>query len=274
MITTAKPRNVFEAIKQWGHDEDYDPVPAQPRYLSTDAPPGSREKIEILRRRIEWGQPLWHNDDRVDFNGLVGAVRPREDDFLIGRAAKFNHEPDQDAVSGAVSKASDSENRQPEIEVQMDRAPKATLLVRPAVEDRERTLSAQEPPVATSGLAEREEVKVEVAAKSAPNDTSVPATPEVVIKDTPYEACNSSNQALVLPSLAVCAESIEEAMPASGRQSPEAANTLRTPNDKELRLINSYKETVGTSINADDFKRFLVGLRDRGVDVQKYLKSA
>ena len=44
----------------------------------SDAPAGSPEKIEILRRRVESGLPLWHEEDRFDYSGLTGAVRPRE----------------------------------------------------------------------------------------------------------------------------------------------------------------------------------------------------
>ena len=39
---------------------------------ATDAPPGSREKVDILRQRMESGFPLWHSLDRVDFAGLTG----------------------------------------------------------------------------------------------------------------------------------------------------------------------------------------------------------
>jgi hypothetical protein len=42
----------------------------------TDAPPGSAEKVELLRRRRELGMPLWHPNDRADFGGLIGAVQP------------------------------------------------------------------------------------------------------------------------------------------------------------------------------------------------------
>ena len=31
-----------------------------------------------LRRRVELGLPLWHNNDRHDYSGLTGAVRPRD----------------------------------------------------------------------------------------------------------------------------------------------------------------------------------------------------
>lgn len=72
-----KHRNVFETILQFGHDEDFAPVLTDD-FQSTDAPAGSREKIDALARRIEMGVPLWHPEDRNDYSGLTGAVRPRE----------------------------------------------------------------------------------------------------------------------------------------------------------------------------------------------------
>jgi hypothetical protein len=72
-----KIRNVFDAILKYGHDEDFNPVAADD-FSATDAPAGSDEKIEALRRRVELGQPLWHDSDRMDYSGLTGAVRPRE----------------------------------------------------------------------------------------------------------------------------------------------------------------------------------------------------
>jgi hypothetical protein len=71
-------KNVFEAILKYGHDEDWLPAQDRKDFDSTDAPAGSPEKIEILRRRIELGLPLWHDEDRYDYSGLVGAIRPRE----------------------------------------------------------------------------------------------------------------------------------------------------------------------------------------------------
>lgn len=73
----SKVRNVFEAILKYGHDEDFAPAESQ-EFNPTDAPAGSAEKIEILRRRIELGLPLWHGEDRKDYAGLTGAIRPRE----------------------------------------------------------------------------------------------------------------------------------------------------------------------------------------------------
>jgi hypothetical protein len=69
--------NVFDAILQFGHDEDYRPHVSDD-FCPTDAPAGSVEKLEVLARRIELGLPLWHPEDRCDYSGLTGAVRPRE----------------------------------------------------------------------------------------------------------------------------------------------------------------------------------------------------
>lgn len=69
--------NVFEAILKYGHDEDFVPKTGD-EFSATDAPAGSDDKIEALRKRVEKGMPLWHNADRVDYNGLTGAIRPRE----------------------------------------------------------------------------------------------------------------------------------------------------------------------------------------------------
>lgn len=70
-------KNVFEAILKYGHDEDWRPDPDH-GFEATDAPAGSPEKIEILRKRIELGLPLFHEEDRYDYNGLTGAIRPRD----------------------------------------------------------------------------------------------------------------------------------------------------------------------------------------------------
>ena len=63
-------------IRCYGHDEDLVPQEDE-KFLATDAPAGSADK-QVLRRRVELGQPLWHTTDRVDYSGLTGAIRPRE----------------------------------------------------------------------------------------------------------------------------------------------------------------------------------------------------
>jgi len=70
-------QNVFEAILKYGHDEDFIAVESE-QFRPTRAPAGSRAKIDALRKRVERGDPLWHDDDRVDYSGLTGAVRPRD----------------------------------------------------------------------------------------------------------------------------------------------------------------------------------------------------
>lgn len=69
--------NVFEAILKYGHDEDFAPK-VDEEFEPTNAPAGSDDKIELLRQRVQMGQPLWHGEDRRDYSGLTGAVRPRE----------------------------------------------------------------------------------------------------------------------------------------------------------------------------------------------------
>lgn len=70
--------NVFEAILKHGHDEDFVPRAHDEEFDSTSAPAGSPEKLEILAERVRRGFPLWHEEDRVDYSGLTGAVRPRD----------------------------------------------------------------------------------------------------------------------------------------------------------------------------------------------------
>jgi len=70
-------RNVFEAILEFGHDEDFFPRETD-QFMPTEAPAGSVEKLDVLAQRVKMGLPLWHPEDRHDYSGLTGAVRPRE----------------------------------------------------------------------------------------------------------------------------------------------------------------------------------------------------
>lgn len=69
-------QSVFEAISKFGHDEDFVPVGGKD-FEPTTAAAGSDEKIELLRMRAEAGLPLWHPEDRNDFSGFTGGVKPR-----------------------------------------------------------------------------------------------------------------------------------------------------------------------------------------------------
>ena len=77
VMHTSDLLSVFEAILKYGQDEGVAPEESR-EFTSTDAPAGSAEKIETLSRRVESGHPLWHREDRADYSGLTGAVRPRE----------------------------------------------------------------------------------------------------------------------------------------------------------------------------------------------------
>ncbi len=74
-----KGRNIFETLRKFGTADGYEPEAVDETFIPTDAPAGSQEKIEIMRRRIEQGLPTLHDDDRRDYDGLTGAIRPRED---------------------------------------------------------------------------------------------------------------------------------------------------------------------------------------------------
>lgn len=41
----------------------------------TKAKPGTLEKVEVFRRRVESGECLFHDDDATDFSGMIGGVR-------------------------------------------------------------------------------------------------------------------------------------------------------------------------------------------------------
>ena len=42
---------------------------ASAQFQRTDAPPGSPEKIAVLRERVARMFPLWHPDDKADYEG-------------------------------------------------------------------------------------------------------------------------------------------------------------------------------------------------------------
>lgn len=70
-------RNVFDAITEFGHDEDFTPMETE-EFVPTEAPAGSRAKVEVLAERVRKGLPLWHPLDRSDYSGLTGAIPPQD----------------------------------------------------------------------------------------------------------------------------------------------------------------------------------------------------
>ena len=45
-------------------------------YQPSDLPPGTIEKIELMRERAENGMPCFHPRDRIDYQGLTGVSLP------------------------------------------------------------------------------------------------------------------------------------------------------------------------------------------------------
>jgi hypothetical protein len=43
-------------------------------FTPTDLPPGTPEKIELLRMRATHGLPLFHEGDRKDYAGMCGGI--------------------------------------------------------------------------------------------------------------------------------------------------------------------------------------------------------
>jgi len=64
-------RNVFETILEMGHDQDFVPTMSD-EFTATDAPAGSRAKLDVMAERVRKGLPLHHPDDRDDYSGLTG----------------------------------------------------------------------------------------------------------------------------------------------------------------------------------------------------------
>jgi len=68
-VVSATPKTIYEALSRYGHDEDFEPRidcdAVSKEFFGTVHGPGSEEKIEVLRRRVELGLPLWHEDDAM-----------------------------------------------------------------------------------------------------------------------------------------------------------------------------------------------------------------
>ena len=47
-------------------------------YRATNAAAGTREKLDVITERVRSNLPLWHVDDKQHYDGLTGAIRPRD----------------------------------------------------------------------------------------------------------------------------------------------------------------------------------------------------
>jgi hypothetical protein len=60
-------KSVLDAIKQGIWDFEPESIEEQ-RFSATRAMPGTDEKVEVLAARLEAGLPLWHGEDRSDWD--------------------------------------------------------------------------------------------------------------------------------------------------------------------------------------------------------------
>ncbi len=60
-------KSVLEAIKegQWNFEPE---AVEERRFQSTRAMPGTDEKLHVLAERVRTGLPLWHGEDRTDWD--------------------------------------------------------------------------------------------------------------------------------------------------------------------------------------------------------------
>ena len=70
------PKSVLEAVKLGFWDFEPAEVPSY-EFDSTDAMPGTREKVAVLAERIRDGLPLWHPADRDDIESPYRPAKPR-----------------------------------------------------------------------------------------------------------------------------------------------------------------------------------------------------
>ena len=72
----------FEYVLRYGNTPIDDDV-AQAMFVGTDAPAGSPEKIEVMRKRAELGQPIFHENDRSDWQGSgLTFIKPNHEQDL------------------------------------------------------------------------------------------------------------------------------------------------------------------------------------------------
>jgi len=65
-------RNVFEAIRELGHNADFAPREGV-GFVPTTTSPGSREKLEVMAERVRMGFPIHHPEDTDGYDGRTSA---------------------------------------------------------------------------------------------------------------------------------------------------------------------------------------------------------
>ena len=62
-------KSVLEAIQVGEWDFEPETAEEENEFDSTNALPGSEEKLKVLAERIQLGLPLWHPSDRHTYDG-------------------------------------------------------------------------------------------------------------------------------------------------------------------------------------------------------------
>jgi hypothetical protein len=59
-----KPLTVAEALRVWGHDMGWDTDITEEDMEPTDTYPGTKDRVRVMRERVDRGEPLYHSKDR------------------------------------------------------------------------------------------------------------------------------------------------------------------------------------------------------------------
>jgi hypothetical protein len=244
VIARGAVKNVFEAILQHGHDEDYTPS-SNGCFMPTAAPPGSSEKVEVLRRRVERGQPLWHSNDRVDFAGV------RAGGSQIGMYA-FEGLDLQQLTPPCTHQ---------EVE-QGPQRPEATS----SIEVRRVTRRDYSPRIRSNALADRG------SSTQVKSQMSHVEPPKMCEQESAASTFNSSNPPGAGSEGRASCEGgrnaqNEEPLGAVSNATDLAPHVLRPPTDQELRLIRAFKQSVGSGVTLNVFNSFMRELASQGVDL-------
>ncbi|GEM_PF-3103035 len=70
-LSSSRHRNIFEAIRELGHDEDFVATKGE-GFVPTEAPPGSRARLETYAERVRSGFPVNHEEDADGYDGRTG----------------------------------------------------------------------------------------------------------------------------------------------------------------------------------------------------------
>lgn len=79
---------LFETIKTLGHDQDFNPKPSK-LFFPTMYGPGSEQKIEVMRQRVELGLPLWHPQDEQVCDVVGVGEGKKSQQCIHGRRTPF-----------------------------------------------------------------------------------------------------------------------------------------------------------------------------------------